>query len=198
MSVLKEYFNYSKHERRGIFILLSIIFALILYNQFVPKLISYPTYDYQAFKLEIDGFLAAQEVKNKPHTIEINSADTSAFISLPGIGSYFAKRIIKYRELLGGYYRKEQLLEVYGMDSIRYQKFHQYIKVDTSKISRININQVEFKELLKHPYLDYEMVKEIFNYKRKVKQIRDIEALRSSKGINNKTFARIKPYLRIN
>jgi DNA uptake protein ComE-like DNA-binding protein len=198
MSALKEYFNYSKHERRGIFILLLIIMLLLVYRQFIASLVSMPQVDYGNFRSEVDKFLQAQETFEKAQLIEINTADTAALISLPGIGPYFANRIMKYRDLLGGYYMKKQLLEVYGMDSIRYGQFRNSIIVDTSKLRKIIINQVEFKDLLRHPYFDYELVKCIFNFRQKKKIIKSVEELGNLECINDSLFSKIKPYMSIN
>ena len=196
MSAFKEYFNYSKHERRGIFALLTIILVLVFYNMMIPKLDNAPDSEHLEYREKIDSFLAMQqEYERSEKNIEINTADTTDLIKLPGIGPYYAGRIIKYRELLGGYYRKEQLLEVYGMDSARYLGYQQFILIDTSKIRKININMVEFKALLRHPYFDYEMVKEIFNYKRKVKQIRTASELQSANVVSLTTYSKIMPYL---
>ena len=194
MSVFKEYFNYSKSERRGIFVLVSIIFGLIMYNILIADHTNIYIAEEQLIEERTRNFLKAQE----PKLIEVNAADTTAFKSLPGIGSYFASRIIKFRELLGGYYQKEQLLEVYGMDSSRYKKFHKYIRVDTSLIRKININDVEFKELLRHPYLNYTMVKAIFKYKNKVATLASIRELRDKNIISPEKYTQIAPYLRTN
>ena len=94
--------------------------------------------------------------------VEVNSADTSELIKIRGIGPVFASRILKYRKLLGGYYKKEQLLEVYGIDTAAFNNIENQIIIDTTLISKININTVEFKQALKHPYLKYEDVKAIF------------------------------------
>jgi DNA uptake protein ComE-like DNA-binding protein len=195
MSALKEYFNYSKNERRGIFILLIIIMLILAYNQYIPVLIDLPHVDKETFREEVDQFLIKQQALKKARLIEINTADTAALITLPGIGPYFAKRIIKYRELLGGYYIKTQVLEVYGMDSSRYGQFAKSIMVDTGEIRKININQVEFRALLRHPYFDYSLVKCIFNYMRKTKKIRSIEELGSLECMNDSIFSKIKPYI---
>lgn len=67
--------------------------------------------------------------------VELNSADTTALKMVPGIGSVFAKRIIKYRDLLGGFYSVEQLGEVYGIDEERYEAMKSWFSVDPSVIS---------------------------------------------------------------
>lgn len=98
--------------------------------------------------------------------IDLNTADTTLLQQLPGIGSTFAKRIVEYREKLGGYCETEQLLEVYGMDSTRYYGIKDYVRIDSGFIpNRLRINSDEFKVLLKHPYLEYNEVKKTVNYR---------------------------------
>ena len=53
--------------------------------------------------------------KLPPVVVEINTADSAELMRLNGIGASFSRRIVKYRNLLGGFISKEQLLEVYGM-----------------------------------------------------------------------------------
>ena len=68
--------------------------------------------------------------------VDINLADTLAFEQLPGIGKYFAKRICRFRNLLGGFYSKKQILEVYQMDSLRYNKIEKYLVANENVISK--------------------------------------------------------------
>lgn len=95
------------------------------------------------------------------HTIDLNSADTLELQDLYGIGPYFARGIVKYRNLLGGYVSKEQLLEVYGMNDDRYQSIAQYITIDTTNIRKININTADYATLRRHPYIDAYQAKAI-------------------------------------
>jgi len=110
---------------------------------------------------------SAELQSDKQFALELNSADSIDLLALYGIGKAFSRRIIKYRNLLGGYYTSEQLLEVYGMDSIRYLGFHNKIWVDTNLIKKINLTTVQFRDLLRHPYVQYDMVKSFVNYRDK-------------------------------
>ena len=98
--------------------------------------------------------------------IDINAADTILLKQLPGIGASFAKWIVDYREKLGGYCETEQLLEVYRMDTARYNEIKDFVIIDSTFIpNQLRINSDPFKVLLKHPYLEYESVKKIVNYR---------------------------------
>ena len=87
--------------------------------------------------------------------VELNSADTTRLKQLRGIGSGYAKMIVAYREKLGGFYKAEQLLEVYKFSDETYQKIKHQLKVDTTLIRKINVNTVTVKELKSHPYISY-------------------------------------------
>jgi competence protein ComEA len=94
--------------------------------------------------------------------IELNSADSTAFESLPGIGPSFASRILKYRKLLGGYVDVVQLKEVYGMPEETYEKIKTFCEVDTSRVKKISAELLwENPFKIYHPYLTKELKLEI-------------------------------------
>ena len=98
--------------------------------------------------------------------IDLNIADTTLLQQLPGIGGAYAKCIVDYREKLGGYCEVEQLLEVYRMDTNRFNEIERFVKIDSTFIPKqLRINSDAFKVLLKYPYLEYDDVKKIVNYR---------------------------------
>ena len=107
--------------------------------------------------------------------LKINSADTTELKSLPGIGSFFAKNIVDYRNKLGGFINKQQLLEVYGLDSSRFEIISPYIILDSIEIQKVKVNHDDFKTILRHPYIGYEDVKKIVNYRETKGMIRNWE-----------------------
>ncbi len=121
--------------------------------------------------------------------IDINTADTTLLKQLPGIGSAYAKWIVDYREKLGGYCETEQLLEVYRMDTARFNSIKDYVKIDsTFTPNKLRINSDAFKVLLKHPYLEYEDVKKIVNHREQKGMIASWEQLSKvvGDGVNPK------------
>lgn len=99
--------------------------------------------------------------------VELNSADTTILKKVPGIGSTFARRIIKYRNLLGGFYTIEQLGEVYGIDEERYNAMKSWFSVDQSAICQLSVNQLSAKKLSSHPYVSYKQAQIIERQVRK-------------------------------
>jgi len=94
---------------------------------------------------------------------EINRADTSVLKANLKLPYWLGRRVVTYRKKLGGFYSKHQLLEVYGIKEYYYQRMEKYIKVDTTLITKICINQIGFKQLLRHPYCDYNLTKKLFH-----------------------------------
>ena len=126
--------------------------------------------------------------------IDINTADTTLLKQLPGIGGAIAKWIVNYREKLGGYCETEQLLEVYRMDTARYDAIKDFVKIDSSFTpNKLKINTDAFKILLKHPYLEYEDVKKIVNYREQKGMITSWEQL--SKVVGDGINPKLKYYI---
>ncbi len=129
--------------------------------------------------------------------VDLNSADSALLCLLPGIGPSFSTRIIKYRTRLGGFHNEKQLLEVYGMDTTRLNKFKAYIKIDPVILRTYNLNKVEFNELLKHPYMEYYIVKAIFTYRDEHGDFKKVDELNNVKLVYSDLYDRMYPYLRV-
>jgi len=130
----------------------------------LKKIYSITDSDYKTLEpyIKIENQPTKIEPKNvKNEIIEINSADSVTLIGISGIGPSYAKRILKYRSMLGGYCKIEQLKEVYGMTDELYNKISSKFIIDISKIKKINLNTATFKEILSHPYFDKDLTKSI-------------------------------------
>lgn len=128
-------------------------------------------------------------------SIELNSADSATLTQLQGIGPSYAARIVKFRNKLGGFYSKQQLLEVYGFDAERLKKIENQIIIDSTKINKIDLNQVTFKNLLKHPYFEFHMVKAIVMYRQKHGGLQNINDLLAIDLMYNELYQKIRPYV---
>ncbi len=127
--------------------------------------------------------------------VELNSADTSEYNSLKGIGAVFANRIIKYREKLGGFYKTEQLLEVYGFNQEKLDAIKNDIALDSLTIRKININKVTLNDLKTHPYIKYNLANAIVNYRDKHGAYKTIEDIKQIDLVNVELYTKLAPYL---
>lgn len=127
--------------------------------------------------------------------IELNSADSAKLESIHGIGPVFASRIIRYRDRLGGFYKKEQLREVYGLDSLKYSRLKDQVEVNTALIQKINLNKVTFEQLKMHPYLHYKQMNAILQYRKQHNSFGSADDLKKLAIMNEEIIRKIEPYL---
>ncbi len=131
----------------------------------------------------------------EPLVINLNMADTTELQKIRGIGPAFSRRIVGYRELLGGFATKEQLLEVYGLDSTRYEAISKFVTTDTLHINKINLNTADYEELVRHPYINRQTANAILSIRNQHGDYSEIKEITKSYLIDDITFTRIKHYL---
>ncbi len=138
---------------------------------------------------------AAPTYKAKALTIvDINHADSAQLTEIRGIGPAFANRILKYRNRLGGFYRKTQLMEVYGLDSAKYEEIEKQVAVDASVINKININTCDFDGLKRNPYLSFKQMNAIIQYRKQHGNYTSIKDLKNVAILNDEVIRKVEPY----
>lgn len=130
------------------------------------------------------------KIKEGEHVI-LNTADTTALKTVPGIGSYFARKIVQYGERLGGYVSVDQLDEIddFPLGSKR------YLVIQNAKPRKLNINQLSLNELKRHPYINYYRAHAIMDYRRLHGPIQSLDDLRLSKDFPQEVIDRLAPYV---
>jgi competence ComEA-like helix-hairpin-helix protein len=126
--------------------------------------------------------------------IELNSADSLVLLTIRGIGPAFASRIIRFRDRLGGFYKLEQLREVYGIDSLKFSQLQGQFSLNARLVQKIDPNTVGFEELKKHPYLTYKQMNAIIQYRRQHGNFNSIEDLKKVAILDEKIIRKIEPY----
>lgn len=132
-----------------------------------------------------------------PFKINLNTADTIELMKLKGIGPSFARRIFKYRELLGGFYSVEQLKEVWGFPDSTYHKILPFVMVEEQQIKTISINQDSLEVFGKHPYIKFPAAKLLMAYRAQHGKFSNIENAQKAMALSDSAFYKIKPYLRL-
>ncbi len=136
--------------------------------------------------------------KPSPQTIDINNADTTAFISLPGIGSKLAQRIISFRDKLGGFYSVDQVKETYGLPDSVFIRIKPRLHLTSATVKQININTASVDEMRSHPYLRYNLANAIFQYRNQHGNFSAVADIKKIMVITDDIFIKVMPYLTVN
>lgn len=205
---IKNWLGYSRRERRASFILMLSIVAVISARYVVPE----SRHETEVVSLEPDfsgkdslrvlknGTNARQEVRQKMpvrqrQALELNTCDSASLEGLPGIGPVLARRIIKYRNLLGGFVSAGQLREVYGLSDSTFNIVSKRVRADSSKVVRINLNSADFKRLIRMPYLEKYDVTMILKYRELQGRIENLDELVKNKILTPEKAKKVRAYL---
>ncbi|HSL87467.1 MAG TPA: helix-hairpin-helix domain-containing protein [Bacteroidales bacterium] len=214
---LRDWFGFTRRERRATFTLLLIILSVGAVRYAVPdrspplEVSLDSTY---ARPVSANAFLNdasaggepykrqnvqvgvhVQESRKKMSLIDINSCDSASLEALPGIGPVLSVRIIRYRNLLGGYASVDQLREVYGLPEETFALIRGRVFADSLAIIKIRINEAQYRELLRFPYLEKHEVDAISKYRELEGRITGMRDLIHNRLIDSVKAGRIRPYL---
>lgn len=129
--------------------------------------------------------------------IELNSADSLVLLTVRGIGPAFASRIIRFRDRLGGFYKLEQLKEIYGIDSLKFSQLKGQFSLNAGLIQKIDLKTAGFDQFKKHPYLSYKQMNAIIQYRRQHGNFNSIEDLQKVAILNEEIIRKIEPYFQL-
>jgi len=141
---------------------------------------------------EHDSVVAHYQVKLKTgEHIVLNTADTTQLKMVPGIGSYFAKKVVQYGQRLGGYVSVDQLDEIenFPLDA------KDYLVIENAQPHQLNVNTLSLNDLKKHPYINFYMARAITDYRRLHGPLKSLQDLRLSKDFPPEVIARLTPYV---
>ena len=123
--------------------------------------------------------------------VVLNTADTTQLKRVPGIGSYFARRIMRYGQQLGGYVSVDQLDEIEDFP----EDAKKYFVIEQPVVRKVNVNQLTVQQLRRHPYINYFQAKEIVNYRRTKGPLYSLDELRLSRDFPPEAIRRLEPYV---
>lgn len=195
-------FFVTQSEKRGTLLLLLLVFVLLgVRILLAQQRVKTPHFTAENSAVVNDS-VSQQKLRvvksiKTDQPVELNTADTTLLKQLRGIGSGYAKMIVNYRTKLGGFYSKEQLLEVYRFPAETYAKIEHQLWVDTTYIQKIPINQFTIDQLKRHPYIRYFQAKSLYdNRLNKPKQrYNALDDLVEDRDVTPQFIAKIAPYL---
>lgn len=161
----------------------------------LKKMYTLSAADYKRLAPYIDLPEKSSYIEKTNAVVEINSADTTKLMQIRGIGNGYARIIIRYRDRLGGFYKKEQLKEVAGLDSLTYQDIIPFIKIDTRKIAKIDLNTATMNSLAVFPYLTYKQKNAIIAYREQHGNYKELADLKNIPIIDDVILRKIEPYI---
>ena len=205
---LRQWLGFTRKERRASLVLISLIAIVVCVRLLIPSneasakymLIEKEVIETDTVKHDltesppaIAGNVQSRAVITR--LIEINSCDSTELLSLRGIGTVLSGRIIRFRNLLGGYASKEQLQEVYGLTPETFDMIKDRIIVDTTLIDKINVNTADFRRFSRLPYFERNEINNILRYRNINGQIHSIGELIENNILNEDKVVRVKPYM---
>lgn len=146
-------------------------------------------------RIPVSSPSSVKSTKANMPLIDLNLADSAQLQSIKGLGPVFASRIIRYRDRLGGFYSKDQLREVFGLDSSKFAQWTPQFKLSISNLRKINVNTAEFNDFKKHPYLNYKQVNAIIQYRKQHGEFHALSDLSKIALLNAEILRKLEPYL---
>jgi len=123
--------------------------------------------------------------------IDLNAADTSLYKKVPGVGSYYSRKIAEYGRRLGGFVSTDQLDEIENFPS----ESKKYFSVNASDVHQLNVNRLSLNELKRHPYINYYQAKAITDYRRLHGPLHSLDDLRLLPDFPVEAIKRLEPYV---
>ena len=130
------------------------------------------------------------KISNDEYVV-LNRADTAQLKRVPGIGSWYAKQIVRYGNRLGGYVDVGQLAEIEGFP----EEALQYFAVEQPSVTRLNLNRLTLNEMSRHPYIGFYRAKAIIDYRRLYGKINSLDDLKLNKHFTPEAIEKLKPYV---
>lgn len=205
---VRNWFGFTRRERRATFILLVLITVIISLRYIIPdrsvaveialaEVRQAPSGTETApdTRKEIVPAARSRAVVQRITLIDLNRCDSASLEALPGIGPVLSARIIRYRNLLGGYARVSQLREVYGLPEETFLMIEKRLFADSLAVRRIDINKAQYRDLIRLPYLEKSEVAGILKFRELEGRIASMSDLTVNKLIPPEKVARLSPYI---
>lgn len=206
---LRNWFGYNRRERRASFVLIILIVAVLSARYVVPQPRQEPEIINLESVLPLDDSIRVRSNGNgtrqsfrqnlparKRQVLELNTCDSAALEGLPGIGPVLARRIIKYRNLIGGFAAAGQLREVYGLSDSTFNIISKRVRADSSLVEKINLNRTDYKRLIRLPYLEKYDVTAILKFRELQGSIMSLDELIKNKILTLEKARKVRAYMK--
>lgn len=162
-----------------------------LYNLIKDSTV-YPEGNYQN-----QEYLLKKQEKEAMVLVNLNNATLEDLDRVPGIGLFYAKNILKYREALGGFYEVKQLSEVWKVEEEQWVQWSPYFVIDLKQLRKLNLNTATDKELAAHPYISWNLANSIVKLRSQNGPYTKIEEVKKSLLMDAVLYEKLKYYLKV-
>lgn len=162
-----------------------------------PKNKKYDKSDFNDSTYNKNQFNEKLDETPEVNPVSVNKASVRELQTIPGIGPFFAKEIIKIRESYGGIISSDQLLDIYKMDEEKLKEILPYLIIDKHEVNKLNINTASEEQLRQHPLISRDMAKSIVFFRKNHKKYSSLNDLLLSPYIDGQVLKGISPYLKV-
>jgi competence ComEA-like helix-hairpin-helix protein len=137
------------------------------------------------------------EAKKMPALMDINHADSISLDGLPGIGPALSRRILGFRDRLGGFYSVDQVSETFGLPDSVFKKIKDRLVLNDPMLRQININTATADEMKQHPYIRYQLANAIVQFREQHGLFSHIGDIKKIMMLNDEIYNKLAPYLTV-
>jgi len=179
----------SNEDLKKIFVFPEELFELIKDSLFYPEMLksSWKEDDYKETENNV-------KVKIR---VDVNTADSVTLKTIPGIGPFFAGKIVQHRNDLGGFLSLNQLTEIWKFDEDKLTGIREYSFLSKIKLIKLDVNKASVDELVKHPYINYKIANSIVKMRTTNGSYTQIRDILKSKLITREIYNKLEPYIKI-
>nr|WP_253906568.1 helix-hairpin-helix domain-containing protein [Chitinophaga sp. SYP-B3965] len=145
-----------------------------------------------------DSFRRFEKFEKKVLVVDINRADSLLWEQLPGIGPVLARRILYFRERLGGFHSITQVGETYGLADSVFNKIQPLLRLGDVSLRKIDLNETDEKSLADHPYINTKLARVIIRYRSSHGPFRQVEGLKGIALVDDSIYRKLEKYLVVN
>lgn len=172
------------------------VYARLQYFILLPDSLTYTRKDFaKAPAAKEETGRQAVRTEKTILSFDLNKADSTQLIQIKGIGPGLSRRILNYRNKLGGFHDKSQVREVYGLDSAVVNELLKYGFIKNAVVGKIFVNTATVQELDAHPYITPKVATIIVDYRSQHGRYTSLENLYQIRALDKVTLDKLAPYL---
>ena len=181
---LRGFFSLSRSETNAFIILLPLMVIIVFSEPAYRYWVSQKPVDVRQDSIKLDSLLSTLKWEQNDSSVNKNTekilfsfdpnrASRDQLMSL-GFTSFLADRIVNYRNKGGKFFVKADLLKIYGIDSMLYQRLINFIDLPNQKLAQSKFETIDFKrkevELLDLNTADTTQLKKVFGVGKKLSE----------------------------